>query len=73
MRVYIFYFSFRHGKDRQRIQLDDKTHGYVRVEVVDIGGPDALEQALDRAAPMPDEMVMNTHALPPTLTSRVVS
>lgn len=56
----IFYLSLNRGKDRQRIILDDKTWGYVRVQATDNADG---EYGLSKAAPGADETVMNAHPL----------
>lgn len=60
MKVGIFYFSRKPGKDRQRIVIDGRTWGYIRVELSDKLD---LGEALDQASPRPDEAVMNTHVV----------
>ena len=62
MKVGIFYFSRKPGKDRGLVLAEGGISvGYVRCEVlVDAKG---LEDALDRANPRTDESVMNTHQL----------
>jgi outer membrane lipoprotein-sorting protein len=60
MKCAIFYLSLNPGKDRQRIVLDDKTWGYVRVEVTDNADG---EYGLSKAKPEAGEMVMNSHPI----------
>jgi hypothetical protein len=64
MKVGIFYFSTKDGKDRRRIIVDDSTpkvrYGYLRIEVLDVKSASPLEAALNRAKPRADETVLNT-------------
>ena len=64
MRVGIFYFSLKDGRDRVPVPLGPVTFppkvGYIRCEVIE--APDE-ETALDKARPRHDESVMNTHTV----------
>jgi hypothetical protein len=62
MRYAIFYHSRKQGQDRVPVPVGLTVVSYVRAEVVDASD---LEDALDKAAPRPDEAVMNTHEIIP--------
>ena len=59
MRAAVFYLSLKPGHNRTPIHLDGATV-YVRAEIAPSG--DLLE-ALDSAAPMEDETIMNSHEI----------
>lgn len=55
---FVFYLSWKPGKDRQEIALPNGRKGYIRVEL----HPGSDQDALDKANPLEDETVMNSHS-----------
>lgn len=61
MRCAVFYISrFPHHR-RTMVKLDDMTRVYIRADIIDTAD---VVDALDKAAPLPGESVMNSHEIP---------